>query len=199
LRGTPRSTAPPLRSTIEPAAITTAPARRNSSITSRVLPPVVTTSSTTTTRWFPGLTLKTAAQSHGAVLAFGEDCRNAQRPPHFMTDDDAAHGRRNDQADGLARAEAPQLRGASSRPRAGGVRRILQHPRALQIFGTVEPAGQAGSGLSGKPRFVRRGLERHRVSQSQSATITLCVRAEPDEFYERQRVPTGLSHKKSTD
>src|ERR1035437_926850 len=47
-RGTPTAAAPPLRSIIEPAASTRAPAARRDSTTSRVLPPVVMTSSTTT-------------------------------------------------------------------------------------------------------------------------------------------------------
>src|SRR5262249_51767571 len=49
MRGTPRSTWPPLRSMIDPAPTTFAPEASRSSITSRVLPPVVMTSSMTTT------------------------------------------------------------------------------------------------------------------------------------------------------
>lgn len=50
-RGTPTSADPALRSTIDPAASTCAPAFWATSTTSRVLPPVVMTSSTTNTFW----------------------------------------------------------------------------------------------------------------------------------------------------
>ena len=120
---------PPLRSTIDAAPTTVAPASLATSIVSRVEPPVVTTSSTTRTR-SRGRQREAAPERQPSVLALGEDRPDAQRAAHFVADDDAAERGRQD--DG--RPEVPA-------PAAPAPRRARRH-----WPGSTAPARTAGSG-----------------------------------------------------
>src|ERR1700738_4752189 len=138
--GTPSSAtrAPPcpLRSTIEAAPDTCPPAAPATCIVSRVEPPVVSTSSTTRTRSFSAITKPrrsvSAPSCRSAKIARTPSARATSWP---MTRPPRAGG---------GYAVPPQLARAI-RDRAAehlGVLRMLQHERALQIAGAVQPGGQ---------------------------------------------------------
>jgi hypothetical protein len=73
-------------------------------------------------------------EREGAVLPFREYRTHAQGPGYLVTDDEATERRRQDNL----RIERPRrLRQGLAQP--GGVPGILQHERALQISGAVQP------------------------------------------------------------
>ena len=74
-----------------------------------------------------------------AVLPLGEDRAHAERAADLLADDDAAERRR--QHDG--RPQAARRDRAMARPSASACCGMLQHERALQVAGAVQPGGQA--------------------------------------------------------
>jgi hypothetical protein len=123
---------PPLRSTIAQAPTTIAPAARATSIVSRVDPPVVTTSSTTDT-FSPGSSAKPRRSVSAAVLALREDGADAERPPDFLADHDAADRRRTARPGAQAPHDGPERRAERLR-----FARVLKHQRTLEIAGAVQ-------------------------------------------------------------
>ena len=166
-RGTPTSALPPLRSMMEPAASTRAPAARSTSITSRVLPPVVMTSSTTTAI-SPGSTVKPRRRDilrvsgSRSVNRNGVPSARATSCPMIRS----AQGGRNHEADFFACMMLAQFFGQQASEAFGG-RRMAQHQRALQIFAAVQSAGEAEMalqvGAGGTEQIEDRlGLRRHK-------------------------------------
>src|SRR5579885_1326726 len=76
-------------------------------------------------------------QSHAPFFALSPDRADAERPRDLPADDDAADCRRDDRLDVLA-AEALSD-GATERL---GLRRVLQHERALEVLRAVQAARQ---------------------------------------------------------
>ena len=134
--GTSRLCCPPLRSMIDAAPTTSAPAARATSIVSRVDPPVVTTSSTTRTR-SPG-----ASENPRRSISL-PSCRSAKiartpsaRPTSWPMTMPPSAGDRTRL--GIEAAHAA----GDVRPAGLGLGRVLQHQRTLQIPGAVQPRGQ---------------------------------------------------------
>ena len=121
---------------IDAAPTTSAPAARATSIVSRVEPAsrhdVLDDQDP-----FTGRERETAPQHQLAVLSFGEDGADAERPPDFLPDDDAAERRREHDL----RTEATHAVG-NFRSAGLGFGRVLQDQGALQIPGTVQSGGQ---------------------------------------------------------
>ncbi len=133
---------------IAPAATTVAPACRATSIVSRVDPPVVTTSSMTMTR-SAASRVKAAPQRELAILPLGKYRAHAERARDFMSDDEAAERRREHGGD-AGRRQQPGQRAAERL----GMRRMLQHERALEIAATVQAGRQPEVPLEQRARFA---------------------------------------------
>ena len=128
----------PARPNDRPKRPRRSPRRRLAStaaIASRDERPVVTTSSTMQ-HFLPRREAEAAAQLERALRPFDEHRRLAQRPAHFMADDHAAHGRRDDGLD-LARASPRE----SCRP----ARRARRSRRAPDPSARARIADNAGS------------------------------------------------------
>jgi hypothetical protein len=78
-----------------------------------------------------------APEPHDAVLPLGEERARAEGAGHFVGDHDAADRRRQNGPDTVA-AERRRERLAER----GGVNRVLQHQRGLQIDVRVKPGGE---------------------------------------------------------
>ena len=109
---------------------------------------------------------KPAAQCHPArSVAFREYERCPQRARDFMADDQAAERGSDNQTDAARGRQSLESR---REPAAQffSVRWMLQHQRRLQIFGAVQPAGQAkmsGEICARAPKQLKDaiGLRRH--------------------------------------
>src|SRR5580700_817126 len=87
---------------------------------------------------FAGLQLEAAAEGHLAgAVALDEERADTESACHFMSNDHAAESGRNDARHGMI-AENFRERAAQR----FGVRRKLQHERALDIRGAVASAGE---------------------------------------------------------
>src|SRR5205085_3699362 len=80
---------------------------------------------------------ETAPQSHAPLFALSPDRARAERPRHFITDDDAADGRRSNRLHAIC-TEAFSQRA----PERFRLRRMLQDERALQVTLAMQPARQ---------------------------------------------------------
>ena len=141
------------------------PWRRRS--VSRVDPPVVTTSSTTSTA-LARSDGKAAPQRERPILPFGEDGADAERPGHFLPDDDSTEGGREHQTD-IEMADTLGERGAA-RLGLGGV---LQHERALQITGAVQAGCQAEVSFEQCPNTTKSVQNRVKRDRSHSGRVYL--------------------------
>ena len=140
-RGAPTSAEPPLRSMMEPAASTRAPAACSNSTTSRVLPPVVTTSSITTTL-SPGWTEKPrrriirpsvprSVKMKRAPKARATSCPMIKPPTAGeATTFTLAAGKKRQYLAGEVAAQGL------------GVDGVLEHQGALQVLGAMQSAGE---------------------------------------------------------
>jgi hypothetical protein len=85
---------------------------------------------------------ESSTQSQRALLALGKDRAHAEGTPDFVSDNDAAESRREDNL----RPEAAYVPG-KERTAPFGLLRVLEDERTLQVAGAVEPRCQAEMAL----------------------------------------------------
>lgn len=106
-------------------------------------------------RGLPWINREAASEGHlsGSRVAFSEQKRDAQRPSHFMANDESAHGRGDNHVDGSA-ADLLDTGGQVTAEMFRVVRES-QDPGTLEILPAVQTAGEAEM----PPQIGSRGLE----------------------------------------